>query len=129
MDPFFLPAIIEQALSAVVVLIIFGSPLALIYLLRSFRLREKELDLRRALAERPRDEEIAALDERVARLERDRAFFERLADGALRGAGPAAAFGARVRAAEPFDALAALEAAPDVAGAAARARREGADAR
>jgi hypothetical protein len=90
MDPLFLPAIIEQALPAVVAFIVFGTPVALVYMLRSFRLREKELDVRRALAERPRDAEIVALEERVARLEHDRRFYERLVD---RAAEPAARVG------------------------------------
>jgi hypothetical protein len=113
MDPFFLPSIIDQAMPAVVVFIVFGTPLAFTYLMRSFRLREKELDLRRALAERPRDEEIMALEERVERLERDRAFFERLADRSLRNQ-DAAAFGPRARVSEPIEALMTVDAAPEL---------------
>lgn len=113
MDPFFLPSIIDQAMPAVVVFIVFGTPLAFTYLIRSFRLREKELDLRRALAERPRDAEIMALEERVERLERDRAFFERLADRSLRNH-DAAAFGPRARVPAPIEAVMTVDAAPEL---------------
>ncbi|HEU4411525.1 MAG TPA: hypothetical protein VFS43_40140 [Polyangiaceae bacterium] len=116
MNPFFLSAIVEQAMPAVVSLIVFGSPLALVYTLRSFRLREKELDLKRALAERPRDEEIKALEERVERLEQDRAFFKRLAERSLRvdEAAPASPpAGARARVPEPIELEAILEAPPE----------------
>ncbi len=133
MDALFLPAIIEQALPAVIVLIIFSAPLGLIYMLRSFRLREKELDLRRALAERPRDEEIAALEERVSRLERDRAFFERLANHALQLSEASAGPGPRPRVAAPranelVDAFA-IEASPDFGDVLTHAPRRSAHAR
>lgn len=127
MDPFFLPAIIDQAMPALVVLIVFGSPLVLIYMLRSFRLREKELETQRALAERPRDEEIRALEERVDRLEQDRAFFKRLAEHSLR-VGEVGS-GARARVPEALEVEAAFEPLPEVVEVARRAPRNGVYAR
>lgn len=127
MDPFFLPAIIDQAMPALVVLIVFGSPLALIYMLRSFRLREKELEVRRALAERPRDEEIRALEERVDQLEQDRAFFKRLAERSLR-VGEVGS-GAKARVPEAIEVEAVLEPLPEIIEVARGAPRHGVYAR
>jgi hypothetical protein len=116
MDLLVLPAIIEQALPAIVTLIVFGTPLAFLHMVRTFRLREKELDLRRLLAERPRDEEVAALEERVSRLERDRVFFERLADRAMRNADTRPNLGSKPRVAGVVDALANLDASSELEG-------------
>lgn len=116
MNTLMLPAIIEQVLPAVVTLIVLGMPLAFVYMMRSFRLREKELDLRRLLAERPRDEEIVALEERVSRLERDRAFFERLADRAMQSTDVRPNLGPKPRVAGVVEALANLDASSELEG-------------
>ncbi|HEU4533734.1 MAG TPA: hypothetical protein VFS00_06435 [Polyangiaceae bacterium] len=114
MDAIILPAIIDQATSAIITLIVFTAPLGLVYMLRSFRLREKELDLRRMLAARPRDEEIAALEERLSRLESDRLFFDRLAERTVQGAAPRAGFGAKARVPDLVEAGAGVDASAEL---------------
>ena len=69
MDPILLPAIVHTLAPVLGVLVVFGCPVALIWLLKNHQFRMKELELEQQRLASPSLQQLAAIEARLAAVE------------------------------------------------------------